>query len=322
MKQKTLYIILACEAVLCILLYFAREALPQVFGTVIAFPFRQIAMLLRTLSLSGSLGNAISIILYAAICLVPAFVLFYFRKKRKLYAEDALLAVLSAVLFIVIYLMINPGLLGTYLGIPAGQSVSKPLLGGIVYSVLVGYVLLRIMRLFFSAETFQLQKYLMVLLYLIIFLLVFVIFGTQFSHMLDSFEKLRTDNIGNEYLLGTSYIFLVLEYLVNALPYALVILVVFGGQNLLKELSIDRYSEKSVVAAEKLSHICGLALIITVLSNMVFNLLQLVLIKMLLVVNGAVQIPLFSIAFVLAALLLAQYIRENKQLKDANDMFV
>ena len=51
-------------------------------------------------------------------------------------------------------------------------------------------------------------------------------------------------------------------------------------------------------------------------------LLQFAFMKTLLVVNGSVQIPILSMAFVLAALLLAQYIKENKQLKDDNDMFI
>ncbi len=322
MKRKTFYIILVCEAALCILLYLAREALPQVFTTLIAFPFEQIGILLRILSLSGFLGNAISIVLYLAICLIPAFVLLLLRKRRTLYAEDTLLAILSAVLFVVIYLMINSGLLDTRIAGSEALSIGKALLGGIAYSILIGYILLRILRQIYAADTYRLQKYLVVLLYIVNILLVYVAFGAQFGILLDSFDSLRAGNIGNEQNLGISYIFLVLEYLINMLPYLLVILVVFHGQELLGELSIDRYSEPSVTAAEKLSRICGLALIITVISNISFNLLQLVFFKKLLVVNGSVQIPLLSITFVLAAFLLAQYIRENKQLKDDNDMFI
>ena len=287
MKRKLFYLSLSCEAALCILLYLAREVLPQVFTALIAFPFEQIGILLRMLSLSGFSGNIISIVFYLTICLIPAFVLFFLRKKRKLFPEDALLAVLSVVLFAVIYLMVNPGLLSTRIGGSQVLSIGKALLGGIAYSILIGYILLRILRQFFVADTYRLQKYLVVLLYIINILLVFLVFGGQFGILLDFFDSLRAGNTGNEHNLVISYIFLVLEYLVNVLPYILVILVVFIGQDLLRELSIDRYSEASVTVAEKLSHICGLALIITVISNIGFNLLQLVFIKKLLVVNGS-----------------------------------
>jgi hypothetical protein len=38
--------------------------------------------------------------------------------------------------------------------------------------------------------------------------------------------------------------------------------------------------------------------------------------------NSSLQIPVLSIAFVLATLLMARFIGENKQLKDDYDMFI
>jgi len=345
MKHRKLYVILGCEAVLCILLHFAREILPRAFTAAMAFPFEQIGLVLRTLSLSGATGNIISVFLYAILCLVPAVVLFKTKNRRRLYPEDALLAVLSIVLFIVLYLMINPGLLGPYSSDAAGQGIAKAVLGGMVYSVLIGYAVLRILRLFFHADTGKLQKYLEVLLCELSVLFVYLAFGAcfsslmdsldalrssstgneqnlGFSSLMDSFDVFRSSNVGNEQKLGATYLFLILQYIVDVLPYILDVKVVFAALELLHELSADRYSEATVTAAGKLSRLCGKALAITVISNMGFNLLQLVFIKELLVVKGSVQIPLLSVAFALSVLLLAQYIRENKQLKDDNDMFI
>ncbi|AUS97071.1 hypothetical protein CDQ84_11015 [Clostridium thermosuccinogenes] len=322
MKHKKLCVFLACEAVLCILLHSAREILPRAFTAVMAFPFEQIGLGLRALSLSGDTGNIISIVLYTTLCLIPVGILYSLKRVRRLYPEDALLAVLSIVLFAVVYMMINPGLLGPYFGDAAGQSVTKAVLGGMVYSVLIGYAVLRILRLFFHADTGRLQKYLEILLCALNALFVYLAFGAYFSSLMDSFDALRSRNTGNEQSLGMSYLFLVLQYVVNALPYILDVLVVFAALELLDELSADRYSEAAVNASEKLSRLCGMALAVIVISNIGFNLLQLVFIKMLAVMNGSVQIPLISVAFTLAVLLLAQYIKENKQLKDDNDMFI
>lgn len=322
MKHKSFYIFLGCEAIICIMLQLAREALPQIFSTIIAFPFEQIGILLRMLSLSGSTGNLISIVIYISLCLIPVLVMFLLRQKRKLYPEDALLAVLSAVLFAVIYIMINPGLLGEFFGTGTGSGAGKALLGATAYSVIIGYILIRILRLFFSADTISLQKYLMILLYIVNIIIVFIVFAAQFSNLIDSFEQLRAGNKGNEHRLGISYFFLVFKYIVDAMPNLLIIPVVSSGQNLLHELSLDRYSEQAVSRAEKLSRICGLALVITVLSNIAYNLLQLVFINKLSIANSMVRIPVFSIVFVLAALLLAQYIKETKQLKEDNDMII
>ena len=56
--------------------------------------------------------------------------------------------------------------------------------------------------------------------------------------------------------------------------------------------------------------------------NIAFNLLQLVFLPRLLTVDAVAELPLLSAAFVLSVLLLSQYIRENKRLKDENDSFI
>lgn len=322
MKAKVFCAFLAAEAVCCLLLQLARERLPGAFSTAIAFPFEQLGLGLRALSLSGWAGNVAAVVLYAALCLLPAAFLEFLHRRRKVYPEDALLAVLSVLLFGVIYLMINPGLIVDWLGAAAGSQMGKALLGGVVYSVLCGYALLRVLRLFFAADTGRLQKYLAGLLGVLNLLFVYLAFGACFGGLLDAFESLRAGNVGNEGNLGASYVFLVLQYLVDALPYVLDVLVVFSALRLLGALRTDRYSAESVAAAESLARLCGRALAATILANIGFNLLQLVFAKRLNVVSGIVELPLLSLAFVLALLLLARFIGENKRLREDNDLFI
>jgi len=322
MKRKKFCVFLGFEAVICILLQFVDDILPGVFTAAMVFPFEQIGLGLRILSLSGDMGNILSIVLYSFICLMPVAVLLLIKRKRRMYPEDTLLAILSMVLFAVVYLMVNPGLINPYFDNNMIRSVGKAALGGIVYSVIVGYVILRILRRFFHADVAGLQKYLSMLLYVLNVLFICLAFGVCFGSLLNSFDALRSGNTGNEHNLGISYLFLILQYVVEALPYILDVLVVFAALNLLDELKVDRYSQETVVAAGKLSRLCGTALAITVISNLVYNILQLAFIRTLFTIKGSVKIPLPSIIFVLAALILAQYIREDKQLKDDNDMFI
>lgn len=322
MKRRYLYIILGFEAILCLLLQVIGEILPKAFTTILAFPFEQIGLGLRALSLSGDLGNILSIALYAFICLIPIFVMMALKRKRMLFPEDYLLILLSLALFAVIYFMINPSMLVPFTVSLGGISIGKAILGGMVYSVLVGYLTLHVLRLFYKADLSKLQRYLTLLLFILNMFFVYYVFGAYVRELMDSFALLRASNTGNEHNLGITYVFLVLEYLVNVLPYLLDVLVVFKALNLLNESTIDRYSESTVIAAEKLSRLCGVTLAITVISNVLFNLLQLAFIKQLFVIKSTVQFPFTSIAFILAVLLLAQYIRENKQLKDDNDMFI
>lgn len=66
----------------------------------------------------------------------------------------------------------------------------------------------------------------------------------------------------------------------------------------------------------------GAALMAVTVSNVGFNLLQLLIADRLRVINGTVQIPLLSIVLVMAALLAAQFVKDGKELKDDNDMFI
>jgi hypothetical protein len=310
------------EAVLCVLLYSSSVLLTKSFSITLAFPFEQIGLGLRSLSLLGGVANTFAIILYAALSLIPVSVLFLIKKKRKLYLEDALLVVLSAVSFVVLYIMVNPYILEAYMYNGMDLYVGKNTLGGIAYSVLAGYVVLRILRILSAADAGRVQKYLSILLYALCIILVYNVFGISFGSLMNAIDALKAGNIGNEQYLGISYVFLVLQYLVSAMPYIMDVLIVITILDMLKVLNISRYSEAAVLSAGKLSRICIIALVVTVLSNVLFNLLQLAFLKTLYAVNSTISIPLLSIALTMAVLLLSQHIKEGKQLKDDNDMFI
>ena len=307
------------EAVVCIAFTLAQMSFAGVFSTVTAFPFEQIALGLRALSLSGKSGNTIAILIYAAVSLSPAAVLLILRKRRKLLPEDVLLGLLSIMLFVVLYLMINPGIISILSG---GLPIAKMMLGGAVYSIIFGYFILRTLRLFFHSDAKRLEKYMSVMLGLLGALFIYLVCGILFSGLLTSFTTLRASNIDNGQNLITSYVFLSLQFAVNALPYVLDIWIISSAMQLFDELRADRYSEKTVTAATRMSRYCTVALAAMVLTNIGFNLLQLLFAKMLVTLNVSVSIPVFSIAFVLVALLLTRFIAENKQLKDENDAFI
>ncbi len=342
MKRKTLWMLLILEAGVCVLL--RTHQVPMTIGStsVLAFPFEQIGLGLRALSLSGGLGNVAACILYAAVSLIPVAALAVLMLRHKARPEDGLLVLLSAALFAVLYLMVNPAIIGSLFGASALPLVDQVMLGGLdpslggsaalpagkailgttVYSVLVGYLVLRVLRLFFAGSTEKLQKYLADLLFCMNLLFVWLAFGVGFSKMMDSIQSLGAGNTAGGQLMGMSTFVLVLQFLVDALPYLLDVLVVFAALRLLDELKADRYSPESVEAARRLSRLCGGALAATTLTNMAFNLLQLLVKRSALVINSSVEIPVFSIVFVLAVLLFARFIAQSKQLKDDNELFI
>jgi len=287
-----------------------------------AFPFEQIAHVLRILSLSSPTGNVIAFLIYFIISLIPLMLLLIFSKKRKLKPEDILLIILTGILFGTLYYMINPGTLTTMMGNALSASILKAFLGVIIYSVIAGYILLRILRTFSNSDKHSLYKYLKILLIILNVIFVFVIFGTLFNNMISSFNSFTVSNTAPEQSLWLNYVFISLNYIISALPYIFNVFIVFKVMDLLAELNEDNYSDKSSALADNLSRWCIKTLSITVVSNIIFNTLQLILIKKLLVIESMVQIPIFSIVFVLATLLMAKYINENRKLKSDNDLFI
>jgi len=98
--------------------------------------------------------------------------------------------------------------------------------------------------------------------------------------------------------------------------------VIFAALRLLDAMRADRYSAETVAAVRQLSKLCAAALAVTLSVNIGFNLFQFLSAKSLIVMNGSVQLPVFSITFVLAVLLISRLVTENKQLKDDVDMFI
>jgi len=106
---------------------------------LLSFPLTALADGLGRLSLSGRTGNAFSVVLYALICLIPVFTLLFKLKKNTFRRVDSLLVLMSAVLFAVMYLLINPsemGLQGEFDGAPALVAFS-------FWSLFVGYLVLK-----------------------------------------------------------------------------------------------------------------------------------------------------------------------------------
>lgn len=277
--------------------------------------------------------------IYVSLCLAPAVYLAVRAIKHRSHAEDWLLALLSAVLFAVLYLMINPADISKHFMF--GSEVTgglKSFLGVVAYSVIAGYLILRAMRFFTDNEASSIYKYLKILLAVVCVALVFSIFGTGLTSLIGSFDTLAAGNTssghdvlsdimfsGNENFnqdLSLSYVFLVLQFLVNVLPNFLGLIIVFSGIGLITALAVDPYGEAVAALARKTGQICRRVIAVIMLSQICLNVLQLALGSLVLSRNYTLIIPLLSIVFMLVAMLLAGYFEKTRQLKADNDMFI
>lgn len=317
MKRK-LKRILTALALLCAAYALLGNAQPSVFGALVTFPFRQIGLGLRALSLSGAVGNVFAIVLYAALCLSP-FVYLLVKKNRRW--EDALLPVLPLVMFPVMYLMINPQLQASWLG-QVYSMVGGELLCLILWSVIIGYGFMKLLHKCLDASRLRLLDYLKWLVAVYCAVLIFTVFGTGLDSLLAQMEAIRTANSGFARGLGLTFVFLVIQYLVNSLPNLLLCGVLLDAAELVHALKGEEYTEELVLAAERLGLRCARVLILVVLSNVSFNLAQLLVIRYLRNVTTVVRMPLDMILLVVALLVAARFIRAHKELKDENESFI
>jgi len=322
MKRKVYQRMLLLEAILLLLFFLLKANLPELFSSLMAFPFEQIGKGLRELSLSGGSGNILALVLYFLISLIPVMVLIDRYRKKRVKQEDFLLVILSGVLFAALYYIINPSKTGIFFGSTTGFAAGKAFLGGSVYSVLVAYLALKALRVFAGAQKEQVQKYLIFLLGFINTIFVFNVFGVIFGSYLETRKGFVEGNTFPGQELFLSEVFLVLQYLVSALPYLLSIFIVFHLMNFIDEMRKDRFSEEVLVQATRLTKQSIGLIAITVLSNMVIHLLQLLLINELREIHVTLVIPLLPLIFVLAVLLYTQLVKENRSLKEDNDLFI
>lgn len=335
MFRKLLYPLLAAEAVFCIIFCLCNFSSADILVTASSFPFEQIGSLLRALSLTGdpgsglAPGNGLALAIYVGLCLLPSLFLLDLVRRSAFKPEDSLLGLLSLILFPVLYLMINPSslekLFSAQMTVVQDSEtlfpIYKAILGGTVWSVVIGYLILRTLRLFYRSGQAKLWGYLEKLLALLAGLFVLAAFGSCFGELLSSISSLRAGNTDGGGL-SADYIFLVLRFIVDVLPWLASIVTVHFLFELISQHKREPYSKETVLAAGRLSRFCVFSLAAVILSNLSYHLLQLLCARILRNISGIISIPVVSICFVLTVLLFTRLLAENHQLKSDNELFI
>ena len=336
MKHKVLISLLLFEALICLgMTLFNVTSSGSALMTLSTFPFAQIGSMLRQLSLSGMSGNVYAIIIFILIGIIPLIFLSINLFKKRFEIEDSMLVAISVLIFVTIYYMINPTSLGNLFILDGMAQYGEMMLGITVYSILVGYFVFRFIRIISSSETSVLLKYAKIFFFIISIVLVYTIFGSQVNNLVSDINSVTSGNtssgimpsilnentLNNNSVLFTN-IFLVLFYIINQIPVLLDILIVFITINLIDELMIDRYSDGVIIAANKLASMCKISIMVSMLTCMFVNIIQLIFSRYLLKLNVTTFIPLISIALVLIVLLLAKYFAQSNKLKHDIDLFV
>lgn len=317
-KKRIIYALLAAEAAICAGLTLAGAAAAGAFSSAMAFPYEQLGLGLRRLSLSGGAGNAAAIGIYVLIALAPIIYWAIFRRRGGFKREDILLPVMSVALLGGIYIIINPGWM------PAGLNVEleRAMVGCALHSIWTGYVILRALGRVHKSSRETLMRGLRLLIWIPAGIFVYIIAGSCVRDAADAFSQLASGNTMGGSELGLTRVFLIMGYINSALAYAADLPVISTAAQLTEYLEREPYGEEAALTAERLSRRCKLALCATVASGIAFNCLQLIFAPRLLVINASMQLPLASMIFALAALIGARYIRSVQALKQDNDLFI
>ncbi len=293
-----------------------------------SFPFRQIGLLLRKLSLTGGAGNAAAVALYIAICLLPVIWLIFriLRLGRKFRPVDLWLPVISAALFPVIYVMINPGCLPSSMAFMEGSELCVCLWSAIiVYGVMAVRAAISV-----SGEERLLRCLQIGIMVLAAVLVLSVPAGifTQLQSQIDAVEAGNADparaaiaGIGLEDPLKPTIIFLWFKYFMDCIPTIVLLPVLRAGYSLTKCFGQDKYGQETIAATDTLCRICLHVLPVMVVEPFIMNLLQLA--------GGSLRSLAFHISFpavqivlVICVLLLGRFFASAKALKDENQMII
>lgn len=292
-----------------------RETLGSL-AALAALPFAPIARGLRALSLSDSAGNMAAWALYLALCLAPLAALLRSRSRR----SCILAPILSLLLFGGMYLLINPGAAASLPGSAAlltqGGGV---MIGGVLWSVIAAWTMLALADR--CRKPGSAPVLLGRLLYLSCPVTVAAVCALQAAACANRITAMLAANTGVRSGLWVTELMLVLGAAVRALPALMTVPVTLAAARLPEALA-EGFDQTAVEAADILARRAGLALTVPVTVTLIFNLAQLALSPVLRTASWQLELPLTELAFALGALLLARYVRESKELRDENDLFV
>lgn len=289
----------------------------------ITFPWAQLGTALRRLSLSGTVGNAAAwslFLLIGAIPLAAAAILYARRRGSK---ADILLAALSLMLYVSMWFYINPSYMNEYLSpLPMGE-FSGYLLGTVLYSLLLTWILLRCIIRYEKAEYRKLMSGFRFLLYAYILVLAIEALFQGGVEFIASCQALGENNsAASDLQLNISTFFLILQAGTGLLPKMAELMLLVMGAGFLRSFERDAFSQDTLTRLERLRIASGRLLMLILISNAGVSILQLIFARFLLSSSHIIVFPLAEIIVVLGIRMLSLLYLESKRLKEDNDLFI
>lgn len=332
MKRSQMKTLLLIEGAVCLTLTLALRLIEGAAFSFAAFPGSAAGQGLSMLAGTGRFGFALALTLYAFLVLLPLYALARIRARRDWKAEDTLLGLCSLAVAGALF----PRGWVAYWSTSAETLFPRLAWQWLLFALLAGWVVLRLLRRFSDGGTQELLKLFRVLLGLAAAYFVFAVFFVEFAGLLTAIDTLKAGNtaftadtllpaagnITGSKSLAFSYIVLALRFGAKSLPTLFAAATAYFAIGLLDTMEDDAFTQESAAYAPKLAAWCVKVLKLSVLLALAVNLLQAVCAPLILSTSISIPLPVLELCFVLAALLGARLIASNIALAADNDLFI
>lgn len=332
MKRSQMKTLLLIEGAVCLTLTLTLRLIEGAAFSFAAFPGSAAGQGLSMLAGTGRFGFALALTLYAFLVLLPLYALARIRARRDWKAEDTLLGLCSLAVAGALF----PRGWVTYWSTSAETLFPRLAWQWLLFALLAGWVVLRLLRRFSDGGTQELLKLFRVLLGLAAAYFVFAVFFVEFAGLLTAIDTLKAGNtaftadtllpaaadITGSKSLAFSYIVLALRFGAKSLPTLFAAATAYFAIGLLDTMEDGAFTQESAAYAPKLAAWCVKVLKLSVLLALAVNLLQAVCAPLILSTSISIPLPVLELCFVLAALLGARLIASNVALAADNDLFI
>lgn len=332
MKRSQMKTLLLIEGAVCLTLTLALRLIEGAAFSFAAFPGSAAGQGLSMLADTGRFGFALALTLYAFLVLLPLYALARIRARRDWKAEDTLLGLCSLAVAGALF----PRGWVAYWSTSAETLFPRLAWQWLLFALLAGWVVLRLLRRFSDGGTQELLKLFRVLLGLAAAYFVFAVFFVEFAGLLTAIDTLKAGNtaftadtllpaatdITGSKSLALSYAVLALRFAAESLPTLLAAAMAYFAIGLLDTMEDGAFTQESAAYAPKLAAWCVKVLKLSVLLAFAVNLLQAVCAPLILSTSISIPLPVLELCFVLAALLGARLIASNVALAADNDLFI
>lgn len=313
MKRKILYVLLPLEAALVLLLALLTQEEESFYAFVFSFPFQQIGRGLGSLAreANSALLRGAAVALWVGLSALP--LLRAFGKGTDRLPERLTLVLLSVVLFLGFYGIANPDRMKMELFSEeiATRNVYAAI-GTAIWSVLLLYGVLRLLRRLRADGKLALLRDFRSLVLTLSFLLTgWGVWSAVLAWNGQDWGKLSNPDLAVD----------LLRVVVQMLPVGLELIVCFRALKLLDHACAGE-REQMIPAARGLGRVCGWALIGTVGSSMLLNLVQVQLMGTINEVHVALNFPIYTLLLILVILLITRLMTENRELQDEARLFI